>query len=144
MEIKFNWGKGLIIGMGIFMIFIISLGVSIFNQKDDDYDPAYYEKGLDYDKDYAREQQVIVDGAKPVITLSQNILTAHFTGQVKGVVHLQRPSDKGMDKNLSFSSDPEGMVELPLQGIARGRWQLVFEWNNMGKRYLYQQEIFIP
>ncbi|PJJ83541.1 FixH family protein [Mucilaginibacter auburnensis] len=144
MEIKINWGKGLVIGMGIFMLFIIGLGVSIFSQKGDDYDQAYYEKGLDYNADYDRERQVVTDNAVPGISVTKENLIVGFKGQAEGVVHIQRPSDKSMDKNLSFASTPNGRVELPLNDIARGRWQLVFEWNDKGKKYLYQKEVFIP
>ncbi len=144
MEIKINWGKGLVIGMSIFMLFIIGLGISIFSQKGDDYDQAYYEKGLDYNADYDREQQVLIDDATPTVSVTKEKLTLGFKGQVEGLVHIQRPSDKSMDKNLSFTANTDGRVELPLNNIARGRWQLVFEWNDKGKKYLYQKEVFIP
>jgi len=144
MEIKINWGKGLVIGMSIFMLFIISLGVSIFAQKGDDYDSAYYEKGLDYDNDYDREQQVVTDNAAPTISFTKENLLVGFKGEAKGVLHLQRPSDKKMDQTLSFAANPAGQVELPLNNVTKGRWQMVFEWRNNGKQYLYQKEVFIP
>jgi len=144
MKIKINWGKGLMIGMSIFMLFIISLAVMIFRQDTDGYDHSYYEKGLDFNADYDREQQVYTDGAKPVVKLNGAMLNIGFTGAVKGRLLFQRPSDEKMDKSVAFQSDPYGRVEIPLTHIARGHWQLIFEWSNNDKQYLYQQEIFVP
>ena len=144
METKINWGKGLIIGMGIFMLFIIGLAVAIFNQKADDYDHSYYEKGLDFDNDYKREQQVVTDGAKPTIKVSAGVLNLRFKEQTKGKLHFQRPSDQKMDKEMLFETDATGKSEVLLKQYARGRWQLIIEWAHQDKQYLYQQEIFVP
>jgi hypothetical protein len=144
METKINWGKGLFIGMSIFMLFIITLVVMIFRQDKDSYDPGYYEKGLDYNSEYNRGQQVFTDGAKPIIKLASAGLNISFKGEVKGKVLFQRPSDEKMDKSLTFHSDPSGRVEIPLAQFARGQWQLTFEWSNNSKQYLYHQEIFVP
>ena len=144
METKINWGKGLFIGMSIFMLFIITLVVMIFRQDTDSYDPSYYEKGLDFNKEYTRGQQVFTDGVKPTIKLSDAVLNIGFTAQVKGRLLFQRPSDEKMDKSLAFQSDASGQVEIPLAQFARGRWQLTFEWSNNSKQYLYHQEIFVP
>jgi len=144
METKINWGKGLIIGMSIFMLFIISLAVAIFNQKADDYDHNYYEKGLDFDTDFKREQQVVTDGARPTIKVNAGILNLGFKKQTKGKLHFQRPSDQAMDKELLFGTDAIGKSEVLLKEFARGRWQLIIEWADQDKQYLYQQEIFVP
>lgn len=144
MKIKMNWGKGLVIGMSIFMLFIIGLAVAIFNQKADDYDHSYYEKGLDFDNDFKREQQVITDGAKPTIKVNAGILNLGFKQQTKGKLHFQRPSDQKMDKEMLFDTDATGKTEVLLKRFARGRWQLIIEWAHQDKQYLYQQEIFVP
>ena len=143
METKLNWGKGLIIGMAMFMLFIIALGVTIFSQKTDDYDHDYYEKGLEFNHDYDREHQVVVDNAKPVLKIDGQILDVTFVAEAKGNVRFIRPSDSKMDKQLKFESNTNGLVNLPLAQFEKGRWQLVFEWNSRGKQYLYQQEIFV-
>lgn len=144
MEIKINWGKGLIIGMSIFMLFIISLAVAIFNQKADDYDHSYYEKGLDFDNDYKREQRVVTDRAKPAIKVKAGILNLEFKEQTKGKLHFQRPSDQKMDKEMLFDTDASGKSEVSIKQFTRGRWQLIIEWAQHDRQYLYQQEIFVP
>ena len=144
MATKINWGKGLIIGMSIFMLFILSLAVAIFNQKADDYDHNYYERGLDFDNDYKREQQVVADGAKPTISVNAGTLNLRFKEQTKGKLHFRRPSDQAMDEDLLFDTDALGRNEVSLEKFSRGRWQLIIEWAHQDKQYLYQQEIFVP
>ena len=144
METKVNWGRGLIIGMSIFMLFIIGLVVAIFSQKPDNYDHSYYEKGLDFDNDYKRGQQVVTDNAKPVLKMEGKTLQLSFKGQAQGKLHFQRPSDEKMDKEIPFKTDSAGRVELPLARFEKGSWQLIFEWNSQEKQYLYQQQIIIP
>lgn len=46
-----NWGTKLIIGMALFMAFIIGLAVFMLNSNADPLvDKDYYEKGLKYDE----------------------------------------------------------------------------------------------
>ncbi len=39
-----NWGKGIITGMIIFMLFILSMCIYMFRMPADEYDHQYYEK----------------------------------------------------------------------------------------------------
>ena len=54
-----NWGKGLVIGLGLFMSFIVFLVVMMLNTPEDSFDKNYYEKGLAYDLDYQKKSRPI-------------------------------------------------------------------------------------
>lgn len=144
MEIKMNWGKGLFIGMSIFMLFIIALAVMIFRQDTDGYDHGYYEKGLEFNTEYNREKLVFVDGVKPGVRLAGHLLQINFKEKAQGRLLLQRPSDEKMDKSIMFHSDPSGRVYVPLKQFTRGHWQLILAWSSNSKQYTYQQKIFVP
>ena len=61
---KMNWGTKLVIGMGLFMAFIITLVVFMMRSGSDDLvDKDYYQKGIEYDKEYTRKNQVQQDQA---------------------------------------------------------------------------------
>ncbi len=62
-----NWGKGIIAGMIIFVLFIAGMCIYMFTSPQDDFDQQYYEKGLTFNHDYDREQQVTKDHAEPLI-----------------------------------------------------------------------------
>ncbi|MCJ8208962.1 FixH family protein [Mucilaginibacter sp. RS28] len=140
---KMNWGKGIVLGMSAFILFIASLAGYMLTQPDD-YDKQYYEKGLAFDKDYAKEKQVNTDKAKPVVRIAGNQLEATFVKAASGTVKFLRPSDRRLDQSFSLKTDANDVVTFPVAKFTTGQWQLVFEWTSGGKQYLYKQEVFIP
>ncbi|GAA4310049.1 hypothetical protein GCM10023149_04610 [Mucilaginibacter gynuensis] len=141
---KMNWGKGIVIGMVCFMLFIIVMVVAMFSQPADDYDKQYYEKGLAYDKDYKRAQQVIKDKAQPVIEFKGAEALIHFRTPVKGQVTFARPSDRNMDEKYDLDVDSENTAHIPLTRLKTGQWQLTFEWTANNNQYLYKKEVYLP
>ncbi|PTQ98220.1 nitrogen fixation protein FixH [Mucilaginibacter yixingensis] len=139
-----NWGKGIIIGMAIFMAFILAMGVRMFNNPTDDYDHDYYEKGLRFDADYRKEKQVTLDDAKPKITLTASAIDIKFKTAATGQIHFMRPADRRLDRQLQFKSDATGAYNASLGLPASGRWQVQLNWQSNGKQYLYQQEVWVP
>jgi hypothetical protein len=143
-KIKINWGKGLALGMGAFMLFIIAMGVYMFRQSPDDYDHQYYEKGLAYDSVYNQEKQVVNDKAQPSLKIQGDELAINFISPVNGSIRFERPSDPGMDKIVHLKSGDGSLITVPLNKFQPGRWKLTFDWENAGKKYLYQQELNLP
>jgi|SRR6185503_9714976 hypothetical protein len=141
MKIKLNWGKGLILGMGAFMLYITTMGVYMFRQAPDDFDHQYYEKGLAFDSVYNQEKQVFTDKVQPKIKFDRNNLYVNFIEPADGSILFQRLADPNLDKLLAFKSDSGNVVNVPLNAFSRGRWDLTFTWKNGGKKYIYQQKI---
>ena len=136
-----NWGKGIILGMALFMLFIILMCVKMFSLPADEYDHHYYEKGLNFDKDYAKERQVLADKAQPVIGTSGNAIQLRFKEEAQGTAKLVRPSSVSMDRSFAIKTNEDGAVALPLMHVAKGRWHIVLEWVSNHKNYLYEKEI---
>ncbi len=136
-----NWGTKLGIGMALFMSFIITLGVLMMRSESDDLvDSDYYEKGIGYEKDYARKNQVINDQAEPEIITNGN-LRIYFKSPAAGHIKFIHPSDKTRDKILEINSGEGIYVELPLEKMSKGQWKLLLEWESNGKAYMYEKEI---
>ncbi|WP_184547163.1 FixH family protein [Mucilaginibacter sp. FT3.2] len=138
-----NWGKGIIGGMVLFMLFIISMCVYMFMIPEDGYDHQYYEKGLNFDKDYNKERQVEQDGARPLIHVSRKAVIITFTKPALGRVKFVRLANQILDKEFKLDSIAGNTIVIPVQSIAAGRWQLVLNWESNHKAYLYQEEIYI-
>lgn len=139
-----NWGVKLMIGMLCFMSFIIVLAVLMINSKTDALvDTDYYEKGLDYDKDYNRKEQVKTDDAAPLIQIAEDHISLSFKDKAEGEVKLVRNSDKQLDKKITISTDTLNTVKIPLNGIEKGQWRLIISWTTDGKNYLNEQEVKI-
>ncbi|WP_316747708.1 hypothetical protein [Pedobacter gandavensis] len=41
-------------------------------------------------------------------------------------------------------SDPEGILEISLEGITKGKWKVTLEWNFEDKEYSLVKDIEIP
>jgi hypothetical protein len=138
-----NWGKGIVGGMILFMLFILSMCIYMFYLPADDYDHQYYEKGLAFDHDYNREAQVIKDHAKPMIVLSPDSMKIIFTRPAAGTITFMRPSNQYQDRIFKIDNNAGPQVRLPLQSIEKGQWRISITWESDHKAYLYNQEVYI-
>jgi hypothetical protein len=138
-----NWGKGIVGGMILFMLFILSMCIYMFMAPEDGYDHQYYEKGLNFDKDFKKEQQVQKDNARPVIKIYEKKIHITFVKPASGIIKFARPSNEALDKDVKIDSALGKQIIIPVQGMAIGRWQLVLTWESNHKAYLYQQKIDI-
>jgi hypothetical protein len=138
-----NWGKGIIAGMILFMLFILTLCTLMVMAPTDDYDHQYYEKGLTFNQYYNKEQQVIKDHAEPIVTVSGDFLKIKFSGPAAGTLQLQRPSNNSLDKVYNVDSGENTNVEISIKSITKGKWLLIFDWKSNNKAYLYQKSIFL-
>jgi hypothetical protein len=138
-----NWGKGLILGMAVFMLFIISMCVYMFRMPADEYDHQYYEKGLNFDRDLAKEKQVAADHAQPAINIEAGQAHITFTKPANGTARFIRPSSQALDKTFELNTNTGSSASLALNGLVAGKWRIVLDWKSGDKAYLYQQEVYI-
>lgn len=136
-----NWGKGLMIGLGLFMAFVIFLVVMMFRSPDDTFDKDYYEKGLAYNDEFKAKKQVFDDGATPKVTMRQDVLFVNFIALDSGKVEFWRPSNKAMDKSFDLNTTE---VKIPILVLTKGQWKMIAKWKVGEKAYLYEKNIFIP
>ena len=138
-----NWGTKLVIGMALFMSFIITLAVLMIRSDSDDLvDANYYEKGIEYDKDYERKSQLIKDKAEPEISVNDH-LKIIFKDPAEGNIRFIHSSDKTKDSTISFNSGTDRQVEFPLNNFRKGQWKVSLDWKSNGKSYLYDKNIII-
>lgn len=140
---KMNWGTKLVIGMGLFMAFIITLVVFMMRSGSDDLvDKNYYQKGIEYDKDYTRKNQVQQDQAEPEFSVGDS-LKITFKDPAIGSIRFLHPSDNENDHTLSMETNKNNEFVLPLNETSKGHWKLILEWKSGGKDYLFEKNILI-
>lgn len=138
-----NWGTKIVLGLGLFMAFIITLVVLMVNSNSDDLvDSDYYEKGIEYDKDYVRKNQVLIDKAEPVISVNEDLKIV-FKSPISGTIHFIHPSDQSKDRSMPLNSGSENEIKIPLDSFTKGHWKVILEWESSGKSYLYDKSIII-
>lgn len=139
-----NWGTKVVLGLATFMTFIIVLAVIMFNSKTDALvDNDYYEKGINYNQDYNRKEQVKLDRAEPVVVTTPENISIAFKQPAQGSARLMRTADKRMDRVFPFENQEQLQVNIPARGLHTGSWRLIIDWVSNGKSYLYEQEIVI-
>ena len=138
-----NWGTKLLIGMGLFMAFIITLAVLMIKSGSDDLvDKDYYQKGIEYDKDYERKSQMQKDQAEPEISIGESIRII-LKKPMTGTFRFLHPSDHKNDRIVSLNSGITNETVIPLTDLAAGHWKLIIEWKSDAKEYLYEKSITI-
>jgi len=137
-----NWGTKIVLGLAAFMIFIVVLGLIMFNSKKDALvDNDYYEKGINYNKVYNRKEQTNTDHARPEVSANQEMIIVTFVHNAKGTARLMRTSDKELDKTIPFESNINRQLIIPARNLKKGSWRLIIEWVSNEKSYMYEQEI---
>lgn len=139
-----SWGKGIIIGMGLFMGFIITLVVIMMRQDIDLVQEDYYQKELEYDKQYNAETNYMSAQDSIRMELSSNELSLYFPEEFqtgKASIQLMRPNDKKMD--LTFSLDTKEKVSIPMKSLAKGRFNCTVSGLYKGKPYEMNQTITV-
>jgi hypothetical protein len=140
-----NWGTKLIIGMLLFMSFIVVLGVLMIRSDSDALvETNYYEKGLNYDDEYAAKTQVGKDQASPEVSITATNISIIFKTSAKGKVKLTRNDSKSSDTTVNFITKT-GLLDLNISKLAKGRWHLITAWENAeGIKYLKDEEVYLP
>jgi len=138
-----NWGKATILILVTFVLFICGMSYFMFSSPADDYDHQYYEDGLNFDRDYNREKQVVNDHAQPTITVDTCCIKLSFPQQINGRVKMSRPSSDARDTSIVLDNSTGNPIEVLTKNLHKGKWQMVFTWESSKKAYLYQQEVYI-
>jgi len=140
-----NWGTKLVIALGLFMSFIIVLSMRmIFSDKDDLVEKDYYQKGLNYDAEYAKVQKVQEDGAEPVISIGlDKQLDIQFKRPSRGIAKLVHSSNRDKDRVFKISSDTGKVVKLKLNNLVSGYWHLELDWKSDTSSYIFKKKVYL-
>ncbi|MGV3704949.1 MAG: FixH family protein [Arcticibacter sp.] len=140
-----NWGTKLVIALGLFMSFILVLSMKmIFSDKDDLVEKDYYQKGLNYDAEYLKIQNVQRDAAEPVVSFGPDKkLDLHFKLPAKGVAKLLHSSNRDMDRVFQITSDSSGAASLRLSDLSSGYWHLELEWKSDTSEYVFKKKVYL-
>ncbi|WAC39907.1 FixH family protein [Pedobacter sp. SL55] len=141
-----NWGTKLVLGMAVFMSFIIGMVVYMFKQHGNDalVEDNYYEKGINYNKEYDAKSNTLNDGATPEIKQSENQLIIQLKDAADYQLTLMRPSAKEKDvKSNGKTISDENLIIIETGNLDKGLWLLKLQWQFNGKDYLFTKDIKI-
>jgi len=145
---KINWGTALVIGMALFISFILFLVYRMTTENNLDHDlvtEGYYQKEMELQDDiYAQQNTAAMEKQITGIKNDMGYLLQFPEGydpqKIKGSVFLYRPSNKQLDFELPLElTDPNLLI--PDNRLVDGRWNITIDWEYEGKKYRFRKEI---
>jgi len=133
---KFNFGTGIVIAIGLFMIFILQYVIRV--QVDAKYDNQlvtenYYQQEVEVDSRREREMEALK--LKEPVTIYSTSEGIKFTfpasfdyKRIHGKIFLYRPSNQQLDFDTLISLSSSNLL-IPNTNLVDGRWDIVVEWN---------------
>ncbi|EDM43707.1 hypothetical protein SCB49_08953 [unidentified eubacterium SCB49] len=145
---KINWGTGLVIGMGLFMAFIIFLVVQMTTNHNMDHDLVtenYYQKEMELQENiYARQNTAAmttqITGAKTKNGYLLRFPESYAPEKISGKIFGYRPSNKQLDFELPLQLSGSDFL-IPDNRLLEGRWNITMVWEYEGETYRFEKQI---
>lgn len=144
---KINWGTGLAIAMGAFMIFILSFVYKTFTDRSYDHhlvSEEYYNDEINYQQEIDAvtnakklNEPIQLENTKKgiLITFPSDVVTK----KVIGTISFQRASDIKLDFNLPISLTSNKLL-IPKEKLAKGLYNVRIDWQVAAVKYLYKEK----
>lgn len=137
-----NWGKGIIIGMSLFMGFILTMVVIMMRQDVDLVREDYYQHELEFNAQYQAEKNYQLSGKEIALEVEKDTLNLHFPDGFQSgefTLFLQRPNDENMDFSMKLQAKEH--LKIPLTHLAKGHYNCFITGQFNGEEYQMNQEI---
>lgn len=137
---------------GFFIIAIIFIATFIafaVRQREDLVSADYYEREVRYQSQLDSMNRSQSFAAQSVVTFEPQMQTIVITlpvAQTQGAtgnIHLYRPSDARMDRELPLALTEDGTQRLDAKKLADGLWKVRVKWNANGQDYFLDQPVIV-
>lgn len=140
---KINWGTGIVIAFGLFIVFILSFVYRVqSNQKYDNelVTDEYYKKEALVQGDIEKQENANALTNKVTIEKTAEGMKIQFPAdfdysKINGKVSLYRPSSQKLDFEISISLSSPHLL-IPKSNLAGGLWDISIDWEYDGVKYL--------
>ncbi len=140
---KINWGTGIVIAFGLFIIFILSFVYKVqSNQKYDNelVTKDYYKKEALVQGDIEKQENANALTNKVTIENTAEGVKIQFPAdfdysKINGKVSFYRPSSQKLDFEIPISLSSPHLL-IPKSNLAGGLWDISIDWEYDGVKYL--------
>lgn len=148
MKIKFNWGTGIAIALIVMVCGMLTL---VYIATRQDYflvEKDYYQKGINYQDQIDRIENVNALREKPTVTVSNSemlvTLPNWFANKtIEGEIQLYSPVDEALDKKQQMKLSGSLRQTISLANIKPGRYTVKLDWTANQTPYYWEQKITI-
>lgn len=145
---KWNWGKGIVVGMLAFMSFILYFVIKMSTNDAYSHDLVtedYYAKEIAYQKEIDAETNTKKLKGKLTEKRTNDGWLVTFPSElkpsdIKGKIFLYRPSNQKLDFELPIVLSSSNLL-IPDKRLVSGRWNITIEFTYNNKDYLYKNAI---
>ena len=146
MKIKLNWGFGIVIFIGIFMTFILSLVYKCSQQKVDLVSADYYDKEIQYQKQINRMNNSALLDKQVLISSENGMITLQFpdkfrNSKLDGSITFFKPDNSAHDFEVPLKINSELSQSLSSKQMAPGRWNVKVNYKDDQTEYYAEQKI---
>jgi hypothetical protein len=138
-----NWGKGIIIAMSAFVIFILTLVFTLMSNRVDLTSDDYYKKEIGYQDEIEAQRLGQKFDRKLIIQQSKNSIFFEFKDSLPakiGTIEFNRPSDQKLDKTIVWKG--EQMI-LSKNLFQKGLYHLTLEFVQGDQKIQIDRQIII-
>ena len=145
---KLNWGTGIALVYGIFALSMLGFAIQSTKHDVNLIKKEYYEDDINYQVHYDKIQnamklktdlKVALDSTGSAIVLSFPAALPKPTGKVL----IFRPSQTGVDVELTVEVNAQNAMEIPTSSLKAGLWKIKVEWQAEGKDFYKEQSLII-
>lgn len=133
----------------IAILFIVSFIAFAVRQREDLVSADYYEREVRFQSQldtmnrsqpFATQSVVTFEPAQQAIIIT---LPVTQTSGAKGSIHLYRPSDARLDRELPLDLNNEGIQRLNAKKMSDGLWKVRVKWTTNGQEYFVEQPVIV-
>ena len=145
---KFNWGTGIVLVLGVFLTGMITLVIISSSQELNLVTPDYYPKGIDYQTHIDKEARTNMLDSKIIFSQDENIIYLVFPGidsldNAKGIVHLFYPRSYRFDKEFEILLNDSLTHIISKDSIMKGRCIIKVDWTVDSLDYYQEEELML-
>lgn len=141
---KFHFGHGAVLGLILFIAYIIFLITKMMGERVDLVEKNYYEKGLEYQKVIDIQEKKRQDY---VLTVENQSLMGSLKEPLnvqEAQVRFYRPSDSRLDTLFSLPLNENGNFSLSLPYLQSGLWRITVMYQANGQGCFQEEDIVWP
>lgn len=139
-----NWGKGIVIGMSLFIVFILVLVIGLMSHRVDLQSEDYYQKEINYESELQamRNSSELENRIEIIEQKDYIVIQIPNEGNFNRLrIEFIRPDDNKLDQTFKIENTKSYLIER--KKLAKGKYNLEVYYTFNGKNCLQKQNIYI-
>jgi hypothetical protein len=139
-----NWGKGIVIGMSLFMAFILVLVISLMSHSVDLESEDYYQREINYQSEITAMNKSNELKEKVVVKSMENHVSVVVPAELNCEnieIEMKRPDNKDLDQTFNVNNTKSYLIDKAK--LVKGHYNVEIRYQVEGTEYMQKQTIII-